>query len=97
MINNELVNNDLNNDEQEELLSILDEQSSSIVNKTLVLSAFILNTKLGKIIVICDNEKLYLLEFLNRKNFKKRILSLNHKLNAIIIEKKYNNWFWKTV
>lgn len=52
MINNELVNNDLNNDEQEELLSILDEQSSSIVNKTLVLSAFILNTKLGKIIVI---------------------------------------------
>lgn len=51
----------------------------------LMLSSHWLETPLGSMIAISDNEKLYLLEFVDRRGLENEIKQLRKKLNASII------------
>ncbi|ATZ18063.1 hypothetical protein [Mesoplasma melaleucae] len=88
MINNQIMNLNVNKEDKEYLLSILLEDSSLPSDKKLILSASIIKTELGKVIVICDQKNIYLLEFLNKKNLVKRIIKFKTDTNTkITIEK----------
>lgn len=47
-----------------------------------------IDTKIGSMLAISDEEKLYLLEFVDRRGLEKEIENLKKKLNAVIIPQK---------
>ncbi|MGX7417378.1 bifunctional transcriptional activator/DNA repair enzyme AdaA [Carnobacterium gallinarum] len=53
--------------------------------ETVVLSAFWLDTELGPMLSIADEEFLYLLEFVDRRGLEKEVERLRNRLNAAII------------
>jgi len=53
-----------------------------------ILKAMQFNTTLGQMIVVADDEGLYLLEFADRRDLEKEVERLRQKLNATIIPKE---------